>query len=104
MIDLTSTRFAKFFWLTLALLLTGVPSGVVASKLPANLLISPEAGPHHVILVEKSSQKVFIYFFDGDYRIVSTYGCATGENPGDKQVSGDKRTPEGIYFFTKAVG
>jgi murein L,D-transpeptidase YafK len=96
-------RFAQLIWLALVLLFTGVP-GVRGSELPANLLISPKASPHHVILVEKSSQRVFIYHFDGDYRLVATYGCATGENPGDKQVSGDSKTPEGIYFFTKAVG
>ncbi len=99
-----TARFAKLTWLTSVLLLTGIPAGGIASKLPANLLISPHASPHHVILVEKSSQRIFIYHFDGDYRLVATYGCATGENPGDKQVSGDSKTPEGIYFFTKAVG
>ena len=99
-----TAKFAKLTWLTLVLLLTGIPAGGIASKLPANLLISPNASPHHVILVEKSSQRIFIYHFDGDYRLVATYGCATGENPGDKQVSGDSKTPEGIYFFTKAVG
>jgi hypothetical protein len=57
-----------------------------------------------VILVEKSSQRLFIYKFDGDYELVATYNCATGENLGDKRVSGDRKTPEGIYFFTKAVG
>ncbi len=97
-------RFAKLIWLTLTVLFVGVPTGALASQLPANLIISPKASPHHVILVEKSSQRVFIYHFDGDYRLVATYGCATGENPGDKQVSGDSKTPEGIYFFTKAVG
>ena len=99
-----TARFAKLTWLTLVLLLTGIPAGGIASKLPANLIISPKASPHHVILVEKSSQRLFIYQFDGDYELVATYNCATGENPGDKQISGDSKTPEGIYFFTKAVG
>ena len=99
-----TASFAKLIWLTLVLLLTGIPAGGIASKLPANLIISPKASPHHVMLVEKSSQRIFIYHFDGDYRLVATYGCATGENPGDKQISGDSKTPEGIYFFTKAVG
>ncbi|MBW2581464.1 MAG: L,D-transpeptidase family protein, partial [Deltaproteobacteria bacterium] len=99
-----TARFAKLTWLTSVLLLTGIPAVGIASKLPANLLISPHASPHHVILVEKSSQRLFIYQFDGDYELVATYNIATGENPGDKKVSGDKKTPEGIYFFTKAVG
>ncbi len=99
-----TASFAKLIWLTLVLLLTGIPAGGIASKLPANLIISPKASPHHVILVEKSSQRLFIYQFDGDYELVATYNIATGENPGDKKVSGDRKTPEGIYFFTKAVG
>ncbi|MBW2625879.1 MAG: L,D-transpeptidase family protein [Deltaproteobacteria bacterium] len=99
-----TARFAKLTWLTSVLLLTGIPAVGIASKLPANLLISPHASPHHVILVEKSSQRLFIYQFDGDYELVATYNIATGENPGDKKVSGDRKTPEGIYFFTKAVG
>ena len=91
-------------WLTFALLLVLLPSRGATSQLPANLLISPHASPHHVILVEKSSQRLFIYKFDGDYELAATYNCATGENLGDKRVSGDRKTPEGIYFFTKAVG
>ena len=91
--------------LTLLILLL-VCGGVIAAsaaKLPANLLISPKASPHYVILVEKSSQRLSVYRFDGDYRLVASYGCATGENPGDKRVSGDRKTPLGIYFFTKAA-
>ena len=37
-----TARFAKLTWLTLVLLLTGIPAGGIASKLPANLLISPQ--------------------------------------------------------------
>ena len=91
-------------WLTFALLFVVVPSRGAASQLPTNLLISPHASPHHVILVEKSSQRLFIYQFDGTYELIATYNCATGEYFGDKRVSGDRKTPEGIYFFTKAVG
>jgi len=102
--DRISARPSILSWLTFALLLIFLPSRGAASQLPANLLISPNASPHHVILVEKSSQRLFIYQFDGDYELVATYNIATGENPGDKKVSGDRKTPEGIYFFTKAVG
>jgi len=79
-------------------------SGSSGSELPANFIISPQAGSHHVILVDKSSQRLFIYEFDGNYKLVATFACATGENMGDKRISGDRKTPEGIYFFTKAVG
>ncbi len=102
--DTIAARLENLISAILALLLIGGPGGAVASPLPANLLISPEASPHCVILVEKASQRLFIYQFDGDYRLVATYPCATGENSGDKQISGDRKTPEGVYFFTKAVG
>ena len=88
----------------LTLLLVGIPATCNGVKLPANLIISPNAEPHHVILVEKASQRLFVYEFSGDYNLVATFKCATGESPGDKKVSGDQKTPEGVYFFTKAVG
>ena len=97
-------RLEKLILVIMALLLIGSPLSAIASKLPVNLLTSPEASPHYVILVEKASQRLFVYQYDGDYRLAATYWCATGENPGDKQISGDRKTPEGIYFFTKAVG
>jgi len=94
---------AKLIFLILAFIFFGT-SGSSASELPANLIFSPRAGPHHVILVEKSSQQLFVYKFDGSYQLVATFACATGENIGDKRISGDRKTPEGVYFFTKAVG
>ena len=34
-------------------------------------------------------------------KLLKTFVCATGENPGTKVISGDARTPEGIYFITE---
>lgn len=99
-----SATLEKLILVILALLLIGSPARVTASTLPANLLTPPKASPHYAILVEKASQQLFVYQFDGDYHLAATFSCATGENPGDKQISGDRKTPEGIYFFTKAVG
>jgi murein L,D-transpeptidase YafK len=94
----------KLTLLVSTLLLLGKPANGIGAKLPANLLISPKANPHHVLLVEKATQRLFIYEFTGDYNLVATFKCATGESPGDKRVSGDQKTPEGVYFFTRAVG
>jgi len=56
----------------------------------------------HFILVEKSSQQVFLYSYDGvTYKKVLTMPCSTGKAIGSKKKAGDKKTPEGIYFFTK---
>ncbi|MCG6918524.1 MAG: L,D-transpeptidase [Deltaproteobacteria bacterium] len=100
----TPFRSTNLTLLVLTLLLLGIPVDTNCAKLPANLLISPKAEPHHVVLVEKASQRLFVYEFAGDYNLVATFKCATGESPGDKQASGDQKTPEGVYFFTKAVG
>jgi murein L,D-transpeptidase YafK len=94
----------KIILLLSTLLLLGNPVDSICAKLPANLLISPKADPHHVILVEKATQRLLVYEFTGDYNLVATFKCATGENPGNKQASGDRKTPEGVYFFTRAVG
>jgi len=94
--------FAAALRLMTAICLSLLLSDAIAATLPDNLIISPKAHPHYVIIVEKASQRVFVYQFNGDYRLVASFPCATGENGGDKQTSGDRRTPEGIYFFTKA--
>ena len=100
----TPPGITRLTLLVLTLLLLGIPVTSNCAELPANLLISPKADPHHVILVEKASQQLFVYAFAGDYNLVATFKCATGESHGDKQVSGDQKTPEGVYFFTRAAG
>ncbi|OGQ96723.1 MAG: hypothetical protein A2521_07205 [Deltaproteobacteria bacterium RIFOXYD12_FULL_57_12] len=57
--------------------------------------------PIHLVLVEKSRQRLLVLRHDGTLRVVAEYPCATGENSGTKKESGDSRTPEGIYFITK---
>ncbi|MBN1931420.1 MAG: L,D-transpeptidase family protein [Desulfobacterales bacterium] len=53
-------------------------------------------------MVEKNTQKLFLYTYDGiSYRQLYCMSCSTGEVPGAKMCSGDKKTPEGVYFFTK---
>lgn len=58
----------------------------------------PSDKPIHLILLEKSTQKLHIYRYDGHYRRIKTYFCATGERKGKKRAEKDERTPEGIYF------
>ncbi len=52
----------------------------------------------HAILVEKSTQKLYLY--DKDYKLIKTFQITTGQNQGSKSKSGDRKTPEGVYFFT----
>ncbi|NLA75578.1 MAG: L,D-transpeptidase, partial [Deltaproteobacteria bacterium] len=53
------------------------------------------------VLVDKSKHKVMVYKRDDLYNPYRVYDCSTGENRGPKQKKDDKKTPEGIYFFTQ---
>lgn len=80
---------------------TPPPPKADSEKVPDMLLFlenSPE--PQHAIIVEKETQQLFLYAYDGKYKIIFNTKCSTGENKGAKQFAGDKKTPEGVYFFT----
>ncbi|UCD66664.1 MAG: L,D-transpeptidase family protein [Deltaproteobacteria bacterium] len=57
--------------------------------------------PVYLILVEKNLQRLRVLEFDNELRVVADYPVATGENFGIKEISGDEKTPEGIYFITQ---
>jgi len=72
-----------------------------AEKIIPNSLIAMQTNKaiDHVLLVEKESQKLYVYAYDGQFRELKRYQCSTGENKGSKKQSGDRKTPEGVYFF-----
>lgn len=72
----------------------GIPQAVVALGV---------AKPFHVLLVDKSQQRLYLYRYgsDGETKFIRAFRCSTGKKAGDKVAEGDRRTPEGIYFFTK---
>jgi murein L,D-transpeptidase YafK len=56
---------------------------------------------HHVdrIIVDKSDRRLMAY---EDGKLLRTFSVALGRNPvGQKQMQGDKRTPEGVYPITE---
>lgn len=57
----------------------------------------------HAILVDKSRQRMILYTYDGHWQETAQWPCSTGKNDGPKQVEGDGKTPEGIYFATRSV-
>ena len=84
-----------------------IPSPARAKKpktglVPAPLLKWPEQGSDYAVLVDKTTQKVFLYHRDNLFEPVKSYTGSTGENEGPKSREKDRKTPEGIYFFTKA--
>jgi murein L,D-transpeptidase YafK len=67
-------------------------------KIP-DCLLSYRFGPEqHVVVVEKSTQNLFVY---SNYNAtpVATFEITTGKQNGQKYEEGDLKTPEGIYFF-----
>ena len=57
--------------------------------------------PIHFILVEKNLQRLRIIEYEKELKVIAEFTAATGENSGIKEVSGDSKTPEGIYFITR---
>jgi murein L,D-transpeptidase YafK len=95
--------------LILALFPVVLASGVPEHQLPRAGLVpdsligfSPEDGPAYAVLVEKDTQRVMVYEYRDTFRLKHQFSCSTGEVAGKKEKSGDRKTPEGIYFFTRA--
>lgn len=65
------------------------------------VFIYQESQPFTAVLVEKATQTFWLYGknTEGSLVVRHHFPCSTGEISGDKQVSGDKKTPEGVYFF-----
>lgn len=75
-----------------------------AEFIPEALLTLDNFNEHHVIVVEKSSHKLYLYENDnGIPKLVKTYPIATGKMAGNKQSQGDFRTPEGIYSIMEFI-
>lgn len=71
---------------------------------PAPLLSGLTEGSFHALIVDKSQQKLSVWRVkNGEAEIVDSFRCSTGENPGDKWIRGDMKTPEGVYFFCSLI-
>ena len=83
-----------------------VKLGCCAACLVAGLLNAPEVGAWEavtgppdlpVIAVDKAKQRLFLV----EGGTVRPFVCTTGQREGDKQVRGDLKTPEGVYFVLR---
>ncbi|MCP3955316.1 MAG: L,D-transpeptidase family protein [Desulfobacterales bacterium] len=102
----------KHCGINLILVLLGVLTGYIHAgaapdagqgELIPDLFVSMREGdrPAYALIVEKSSQQITLFKYDGQYQVVDTMQCSTGKARGDKRVSGDKKTPVGAYFVTR---
>ena len=65
------------------------------------LYFKPGGTPLHLILIEKATQELSLYRYDGTYELIKRYRCVSGQRHGKKRREKDKKTPEGIFFNTK---
>ncbi|MBT4792289.1 MAG: L,D-transpeptidase family protein [Halobacteriovoraceae bacterium] len=72
------------------------------SYLPSTIYQLDASFAHHTLVVEKSTHSLFLYQNDQEFpRLVKKYKVLTGKFIGNKTLQGDKKTPEGVYFFQK---
>lgn len=74
--------------------------GAWAEDLPDAIVQLPENT--HGLVVEKKSQTLMVFGNDSESQSLALRfkaPCSTGEIAGPKEKSGDKKTPEGIYFL-----
>lgn len=57
----------------------------------------------YVVVVDKKYQKLYVFHKSDFFSKIFEAPCSTGKNPGNKQVEGDARTPNGIFFATKIL-
>jgi len=70
------------------------------NQFEADVILEYQAKSPYILLVEKSTHKLFLLKYENDTRtLVDTFECKTGKNQGNKLEEGDHKTPEGIYFF-----
>ena len=85
-----------------AFLFLGAATAFGSEFFPANIYQLDAKFSHHVIIVEKSTHKLFLYENDNSFpKLLKTYQIATGKITGDKRIQGDEKTPEGIYQFQR---
>ena len=71
-----------------------------SEKIPDSI-VSLSSG--YIIVVDKQFQKIYVFHKNGNFSKVFEASCSTGKNPGSKQVAGDAKTPNGIFFATKIL-
>lgn len=69
-----------------------------AEMVPQNIVTMAKG--EIALIVEKATQTLFLYKFDGKFNLETKMKCSTGKLKGRKSKSGDRKTPEGVYFFT----
>ena len=71
------------------------------SELSISNIMARNAEKTDVILADKSQKTLYVISADGDnFTVKASFPIIYGINEGDKKVSGDGKTPEGVYYIT----
>jgi murein L,D-transpeptidase YafK len=70
------------------------------AKIPDSI-VSMSSG--YVVVVDKSVQRLYVFHKSEHFSKVFDAPCSTGKNSGSKQIAGDAKTPNGIFFITKVL-
>lgn len=92
----------KYLKPALALLILLPKLSSAEDFLPSNIFQLDQKFNHHVLVVEKNTHSLFLYTYEKASetpKLIKKFKVATGQMIGDKEVQGDKKTPEGIYTF-----
>lgn len=71
-----------------------------ADEIPDSI-VSVSSG--YVVAVDKKTQRLYVFKKNEGFSRVFEAGCSTGKNQGTKQVSGDAKTPTGVFFATRTL-
>jgi len=94
------------YYILISVLLLLLPAAALANlfprseKIPDSILTLASG---YVIVVDKQDQKMYVFHKNVYFSKVFEAPCSTGKKPGAKQVSGDAKTPNGIFFATKVL-
>ena len=95
-------KFILHFAICGALILFSLPVlAQTAQDTVISNVMARDAENTNIILVDKSSGTLHTVTAEGNnITFGETYPIIYGSNQGDKQVSGDNKTPEGVYYIT----
>jgi murein L,D-transpeptidase YafK len=73
-------------------------------RLPRSLLML-DSGVHNALVVDKTSHRLYVYHRgeSGVPELRKDFYVSTGKLRGNKESSGDLRTPEGVYFIISHI-
>ena len=97
-------KMIKAGWIFGILMLCLGQAGIAGAGMqPSSIIAMPGKGST-ALVVEKSSQTLWVYRMEDQLVLDRKLDCSTGKMTGRKMEDGDQKTPEGVYFFvTKYV-